>query len=231
MSIKASVSSAAAGIMSLAGSLLIIFIPPLDDDAGWAAKVLLTLIGAISLYAIYAAVRATLFRWHYRRLLGTWYYASRPHDGVTHREMNFAVMSFSLQPDGDLAYAVTLYRTIEGLRKRGCELSRGRSKSLALAYDIGGCCVELAFEVEFDGQRPEDQKRKGRLSLHFIEDGVLEGDFISEVWAENVRTISSGRVLATRTVDQLAERTGTPAAPAPVVQQAPVKPRRAKAKA
>lgn len=206
---KHGISSTAAWLMSLAAALATVFMPPIDQQASWLVKLLVTLVGAIGFFAVYETSRRLMLRRHYKRLLGKWYYASRPHAGVKFRDMNFAIMEFSLKPDGDLSYSVTLYPTIEGIRKPGSETSRGRATSLALHYDVAAKCVELAFEVEFVQQRAEDHKRKGRLSLHFVEGDAceLEGEYISEVWTMSgrtqKRTLSSGQMVATRHIDRL----------------------------
>ncbi len=206
---KHGLSSAAAWIMSLTASIATIFLPPIEQNSPLLLKLVGTIFGAIGFFVVFEFSRRLLFRWHYRHLLGRWYYASRPNAGVEFRDMNFAIMEFSLKPDGDIRYSVTLYPSIEGLRTPGSEASRGRANSLTLCYDVSAKCVELAFEVEFNQQRAEDHKRKGRLSLHFVDPRVLEGDYISEVWTTSgrtqKRTLSSGRMVATRDIDRLSQ--------------------------
>lgn len=209
---KEDVTSIAAAVMSVSASVLLIFTPDLAADSHWAARIVVTLLGAVSLYAIFAAVRWCLFRWHYRHLLGRWLYVTSASDGITFRDENFASMTFSVGFDGDLSYKVLLYPTIRGVLVPNSEKIRGRASSLALSYDVGKECVELVFLVEFSQQRPEDQTRKGRLSLHFVGPTLLDGSYISEVWVSDggsqKRTISSGRMVAARQIEQLRQITG-----------------------
>jgi hypothetical protein len=213
---KANLTSIAAGAMSISASLLLIFTPELDAQSHWATKTLVTLIGAVSLYLVFAFIRWCLFLWHYRRLLGRWLYVTKASDGTTFRDENFAAMTFKLGFDGDLCYKVVLYPTIAGALKPGSEKRRGEARSLALNYDVVAETVELVFEVSFSQERAEDQTRKGRLSLSFTDKTLLEGDYVSQVWidARNSRklTISSGRMVATREIEKLRKLTGLPIA-------------------
>lgn len=209
---KDGINSIAVGVMSLAASVLIIFTPEVSPDSPWTTKLIVTLLGAISFSLIFAIVRWLMLRWHFRRLLGKWFYMTKPHEGIKFRNENFAAMTFSLGFDGELSYRVLLYPSISGLALRDSEKMRGRSDSLALNYDVSKECVELLFEVQFSRQQAEDQTRKGRLSLHFVDRTRLEGDYISEVWTgegDAQRRISSlGTMVAARDVDRLCQLTG-----------------------
>jgi hypothetical protein len=169
-----------------------------------------TLLGTLSLYLVFASLRWGLLWFHYRRLLGAWYYSTKPHEDVLFNDSNFAVMTFALDLEGELSYKVDLYQSLAALKAR-TGARRGCAASLALTYRVAEECVELVFRVEYFTGRPEDLNRKGRLSLHFNPSGLLEGDYISEVWESGAdsprRAVSSGRMIAARTIYDLEKAT------------------------
>ena len=215
---KEKATSRAAWAMSLAGSILVILTPNLGPDASWAVKLIVTVVGAIGSYAVFETGRQLLMRFYYRRLLGKWYYVSRPRSEQRFRAENFAVMEFKLDGSGDLYYEVTLYPTVQGVVAPGSENPRAHAHSLALAYDLSRGCIDLVFKLEFTQRGcDEEQERKGRLSLKFQENSSwLQGDYTSAIWtgAQKKPALSSGILIAEREVAMLARRAGITLPPA-----------------
>lgn len=203
---KSDLTSIAAATMSFLASVLLIFVPDIGPDSSWQMQLVGTGVGTLSLYLFFASFRWALFRLYYRRLLGSWYYSTRPHEDIRFKDANFALMTFSLGLDGDLSYKVDLYESLAALKARD-RSRRGCAASLALTYSVPEDCVELVFRVEYFTGRMDDMNRKGRLSLHFSPAGLLEGDYISEVWEDGAdkkqRAVSSGRMIAARTIYDL----------------------------
>ena len=211
---KERATAGAASFMALIASIGVIFAPELERFNSPPEKVLLTLIAAIGLYAVFERTRMFLLKRQYRRILGRWYYATREHEGVRFVDRNVALMEFKFGKDGDLAYEVHLYPSIDGLaaavqgkRRPGTEGQRGSARSLAVRYDAEDGRADILFRVTYTTGRPEDCDRSGILALHHRLDGTLGGEYVSQIidveGSRQARDLSSGQMYATRELADL----------------------------
>ncbi|MEM8696048.1 MAG: hypothetical protein AAGE05_08510 [Pseudomonadota bacterium] len=207
-----SANSLAAAAVSFAAAAGAIFSPYFARFDSISDRLVLLALSTIGLFTIFEILRWLILRWHYRKLLGRWYYASREHDGLF-SDRNVATMDFKLSMSGRLDYVVHLYEGIEDLEKAldpaqlgGAKL-RGKAESMSLRYDVGKNEVYLVFFVEYYTDRPEDLDRLGRLKLVFTQMGRLSCEYLSEIWelrdAKQDRGLSSGRMFATRDLEDL----------------------------
>ena len=227
---KEKATSAAASLMASTAAIGAVFTPELERFDSLQGKAGLTLVSAIGLYTVFAVARRLLLRFHYRKLLGRWYYATREHEGVRFIDRNVALMEFKLGGDGDLAYVVHLYPTADALgaaierrRTPSSDRQRGRAKSIAIAYDVDQGRVEVLFSVGYTTGRIEDCDRRGVLTLQFRLDGTLGGEYVSQIWefgeGKAARGLSSGVVYATRSLDDLKAHLSPAVVEPPTIQQ------------
>lgn len=193
----------AASLLSVLASVTSLIISPEIKGAPQSWQLIALAVASISFYVIFSSFFYMMERLRHRKLLGRWYYSTKPYDNSSYKDGNFAVMRFFLNEDLDVEYSVELYPTINGLKNFGSEPSRGGAVSKALHHNVKSGHIDLVFSVRYATDDAAGS-RDGRLSLQFKEGGILQGDWTSEVSVyddgdvKTKRELSSGTMFAAR---------------------------------
>lgn len=190
---RAETERAAAGLVSLLASLILIYLGPQLEERGplWQAAALL--VATVSFYAIFEILLRVMTRWRLREVLGRWYYVTWPEYG--RKELRYGLMDLSLK-GLELDYEVTLFDRLDEMTRADAGEGGGtigKAECMAIRYHANTRKLFIFWGADFNAQR--EPQRYGRLML-----GVQGGKRLDGEWSSTPNKIDMvrGGMVATR---------------------------------
>lgn len=191
------VTSLAATVMSAAASIATFYAAPWiqANPDKTEIQIIALLVGLPGFYFVFQMTHKALSIYRTRKFRGLWYYATRSYDAVAFKDDNFAAMRFNLGDGYELEYEVELYDSYDALIAKDSSRVKGKAYSDAISYDAKRGSLKILFHVEYTKDPKGNPRRFGRLFLNLTEDGMLVGNWLSDL---HMTEISSGTMLAAR---------------------------------